>query len=184
MVAVLSTDAVLSRMLTLAVRQCGFSVVEAAAAEILLLDLDHPAAEEPLLDRCLIGFSAKTVQENNEPKPLFARLSLPFFASELQDTLFRALRALPPRAELQYKKGTILIDGRCIAVGGYEERLFSLLYARRGEVVTTAELRALLSADASSNLLQVYLYRLRRKLSYDGVVRIAAVRGVGYCLRC
>ena len=63
------------------------------------------------------------------------------------------------------------------------KRLFTLLLDRQGEVVAEDELLAALGdSTATANVLQVHIYRLRRKLSEGGASYIRAVRGKGYRL--
>jgi len=86
----------------------------------------------------------------------------------------RALRHLP---------GIALIGEKRVQLSPAEEKIFSLLLEKRGETVPLeALLEALPESHAKTNVLQVHMYRLRRKLSTDGISYIRAIRGVGYRL--
>ena len=76
--------------------------------------------------------------------------------------------------------GRVLLRGEEVPLSDTERRLFDLLYDNRSRMVSDAELNAVLGDSAShTNTLSVYLYRLRRQLCADGVVRIRRSRGKG-----
>ncbi|MCK6426835.1 MAG: response regulator transcription factor [Burkholderiaceae bacterium] len=76
------------------------------------------------------------------------------------------------------------LDGQPLRLSQQELALFEALIRRPGRLVTAQALHdRLLSRrdDLSLNAVQVQVCRLRRKLRHS-TVRIATVRGVGYCL--
>lgn len=82
---------------------------------------------------------------------------------------------------LRHLPGIALVGERRIHLSPAEERLFSLLLENRGQTVSVKDLlAALCESNATTNVLQVHMYRLRRKLSAGGASYIRAVRGVGY----
>ena len=81
----------------------------------------------------------------------------------------------------------VCVDGRRIALTGYEYRLLEYLVLHAGEVVSKTRLAEHIydeDADRDSNVLEVLLARLRRKLDPGGTRRpIETLRGRGYRLR-
>jgi DNA-binding response OmpR family regulator len=73
------------------------------------------------------------------------------------------------------------LSGRKLSFSKTEQRVLDLLYENRVRTVDVREIEAILGDQAkNSNAVAVYLYRLRRKLEQDGVMRIRTERGVGY----
>ena len=179
MIAILTTDPILARMLTLEAERGEFSLTSPEEATLWLLDLDHPP--RPLPKGCgayVIGFTA---EGENTPQTDHV-LPLPYPTKELQHILksyFAPREDLAPR----HLPGIALIGERRVQLSPAEEKLFSLLLEKRGQTVPLeALLAALPESHAKTNVLQVHMYRLRRKLSTDGISYIRAVRGVGYRL--
>ena len=180
-VAVLSSDAVLARMLQLESKRCGFSVVSPDAARILLLDLDHPVTMRTHAGATTrIGFSARPELVSKSVRDgLAALLPLPFSASEL--ALFLKKHVDAPQHVLLRDGEELWLMGEHLHFSKTEQVVLSLLYENRHRVVTNDEISAIIGENAAhSNAVAVYLYRLRRKLEADGRVRITTVRGVGY----
>jgi len=76
--------------------------------------------------------------------------------------------------------GDVTVDGRPVSLSPTEYALLMALMAEPGEVVPPHRLaREVWSEPASSNLVQVYISYLRRKI---GAERIRTVRGEGYVL--
>jgi two-component system, OmpR family, response regulator QseB len=76
--------------------------------------------------------------------------------------------------------GDVSVDGQPVALSPTEYALLMALLAQPGEVVPPHRLaREVWSEPASSNLVQVYISYLRRKI---GAERIRTVRGEGYVL--
>jgi DNA-binding response OmpR family regulator len=117
-------------------------------------------------------------------------LGKPFAVAELQARVRALLRrttlASSPlefgQVSLDFRARVAKLGGKAAAVTGREWEILELLAARRGSVVTRAELQQLVWPDAESSAeasLEVLVSRLRRKLG-PNVVR--TVRGEGYAL--
>lgn len=180
MIAILSTDPILSRMLTLEAERGGFSLASPEKARLWLLDLDHPPRGlPPVREAYVIGF---TNEEADSARADFTFL-LPYPTKELQALLCAFVQKGGTRATLRHLPGVALVGKKKVHLSPTEERLFTLLLDRQGEVVAENELLAALGeSTATANVLQVHIYRLRRKLSGDGASYIRAVRGKGYRL--
>ena len=76
------------------------------------------------------------------------------------------------------------IDGRMVELSARELGLLEVLLARTGRLVSKEQLVDHLcewGEEVSNNAIEVYVHRLRKKIEVGGV-RIATVRGLGYCL--
>jgi len=117
----------------------------------------------------------------------------PFQMEELLARLHALLRraAGAPQSELVF--GPIVMDslshqvsrdGTPLDLTAYEYRLLEYLMRRRGEVVSKSTLADYLyphDEDRDSNVIEVLIGRLRRKLDPDGKLRpIETLRGQGY----
>ena len=180
-VAVFSRDAVLSQMLLLEALRCGLQEVAPELARVCLIDLDHPV---PLpRGECAplqIGFSAYPEKVKNTTRSgLYALLELPFSARELSAILHR--RESAPQGALLREGEALWLSGKKLAFSATEQKVLDLLYENRARIVSAQEIEAILGEQAEkSNAVAVYLYRLRRKLEQDGVMRIRTERGAGY----
>ena len=80
----------------------------------------------------------------------------------------------------------VTLDGRAVALTGFEYRVLEYLMLHAGEVVSKTTLTEHLYAedeDRDSNVIEVFVRRLRRKLDPDGRLElIQTLRGRGYCL--
>ncbi len=120
----------------------------------------------------------------------------PFF----EDELAARLRALLRRASLPIRStiavGDLLVDcgarsariaGREVALGGTEFRLLEYLASNAGIAVSRAQILERVwgeDFDGSSNVVDVYVSAVRRKLAAAGARdRITTIWGVGYSLR-
>lgn len=177
MIAILTTDPILSRMLTLEAKRGGISLASPEKAELWLLDLDHPPRPMPQGSAAyVIGFTA----EEGTGARADLLLPLPYPTAALQDIL-RSYFHTGSDTALRHLPGIALVGEQRVHLSPAEERLFSLLLAHRGETVPLEQLiNALPESNATTNVLQVHMYRLRRKLSLSGASYIRAVRGVGY----
>jgi len=118
-------------------------------------------------------------------------MSKPFELAEFEARV-RALLRRGQTASLQFGALEWCLESRQGKVGGanlllsdHEAAILECLLHARGRIVEKAELaRRIGHADAASsdNLVEVYVHRLRRKLSLAGV-EIRTVRGMGYVLR-
>jgi DNA-binding response OmpR family regulator len=89
--------------------------------------------------------------------------------------------------ELDRHKRRVTRSQRPIPLTSKEFALLEFLLARAPDVVTRSEIVEHVwdaNFDSASNLVEVYINRLRHKVSSDGVAKIIhTVHGVGYCLR-
>jgi two-component system OmpR family response regulator len=76
------------------------------------------------------------------------------------------------------------IDGQMIDLSAREIRLLEVLLQRAGRLVSKDQLVEHMCSwgeEVSHNAIEVYIHRLRKKIEL-GPIRIATVRGLGYCL--
>jgi two-component system OmpR family response regulator len=76
------------------------------------------------------------------------------------------------------------IDGRMVELSARELGLLEVLLQRAGRLVSKDQLVERLcewGEEVSTNAIEVYIHRLRKKIEH-GPIRIATVRGLGYCL--
>ncbi|MFT4268278.1 MAG: response regulator transcription factor [Xenophilus sp.] len=76
------------------------------------------------------------------------------------------------------------IDGRMVELSARELGLLEVLLQRAGRLVSKDQLVERLcewGEEVSLNAIEVYVHRLRKKIE-KGPIRIATVRGLGYCL--
>ncbi|HQR54287.1 MAG TPA: response regulator transcription factor [Burkholderiales bacterium] len=120
-------------------------------------------------------------------------LAKPFEMAELIARVKALLRRAAGAAANAVRCGPIAIDlaaqrvtaqGRSVELTGYEYRLLEYLVRHRRRIVSKTELADYLyahDADRDSNVLEVLVGRLRRKLDPDGVLLpIETLRGRGY----
>ena len=78
----------------------------------------------------------------------------------------------------------VQLQGNPVELTAYEYRLLEYLMVRAGEVVSKGQLTEHLypdDADRDSNVIEVFVRRLRRKLDPDGTLQpIETLRGRGY----
>ena len=77
------------------------------------------------------------------------------------------------------------VDDRPLELSAREVSLLEILLTRAGRMVNKSQIVDHLcqwGEEVSSNAIEVYIHRLRKKLEPSGV-RIATVRGLGYCLQ-
>ena len=78
----------------------------------------------------------------------------------------------------------VRIDGQTVDLSARELGLFEILLLRAGRMVSKEQLVDHLCGwgeEVSTNAIEVYVHRLRKKLDRGGI-KIATVRGLGYCL--
>ena len=81
-------------------------------------------------------------------------------------------------------KGAFTIDGKMVELSARELGLLEVLLQRTGRLVSKDQLVERLcewGEEVSNNAIEVYIHRLRKKIE-KGPIRIATVRGLGYCL--
>ncbi len=117
----------------------------------------------------------------------------PFHNEELRARLNALLRRTGGHASPQLNFGPVQIDtaaktvecnGNTLELTGYEYNTLEYLVHRAGQVVSKTELTEHLydqDFDRDSNVIEVFVGRLRKKLDPDGSLKpIATVRGQGY----
>jgi two-component system OmpR family response regulator len=120
-------------------------------------------------------------------------MAKPFALSELE----ARVRALVRRAnggggnlvrlgELVFDQGgrTATLHGQALELSARETGLLEVLLSRVGRLVSKEQIVDHLCEwgdEVSHNAIEVYMHRLRKKLEGGGI-RIATVRGLGYCL--
>lgn len=86
--------------------------------------------------------------------------------------------------ELDTRSQAVKVDGRPVELTAFEYRLIEYLMLHAGEVISKAELADKLyheDMERDSNVIEVFVGRLRRKLDPDGTARpIETLRGRGY----
>ena len=78
----------------------------------------------------------------------------------------------------------VTIDGKMVELSARELGLLEVLLQRTGRLVSKEQLVERLcewGEEVSNNAIEVYIHRLRKKIE-KGPIRIATVRGLGYCL--
>jgi two-component system OmpR family response regulator len=115
----------------------------------------------------------------------------PFDATELEARLRALIRRSAGRAKPQIEIGDVVIDTRArsvtradgpVTLTAREYAIFEYLALHRGEVVTRTDLYEHLfdeNDDTLSNLVDVHVFSLRKKLGRD---LITTRRGLGYCI--
>ena len=76
------------------------------------------------------------------------------------------------------------LRGKALELSARETGLLEILLMRTGRIVSKEQLVEHLcewGEEVSTNAIEVYVHRLRKKIEAGGV-RIATVRGLGYCL--
>lgn len=118
----------------------------------------------------------------------------PFYLEEVEARLDALLRRVEGRrrsvadfGELKIDTGArrVTLHGGEVSLTTYEYNTLAYLAHRAGEVVSRSELLDHLydrDSDRDSNVLEVFVRRLRKKLDPDGsLAPIETRRGVGYC---
>ena len=87
---------------------------------------------------------------------------------------------------LQYDQAgrVATLEGKMVDLSARELGLLEVLLQRTGRLVSKDQLVERLcewGEEVSTNAIEVYIHRLRKKIE-KGTVRIATVRGLGYCL--
>ncbi|MCS4511557.1 response regulator [Xylophilus ampelinus] len=181
------------------------ALLETDQFDLLILDLGLPKVHglevlERLRSRgstlpVLILTAADSVEERVKGLDVGADdyMAKPFSLQELE----ARVRALVRRGvggtsntikhgPLQYDQAgrVATIDGRMVELSARELGLLEVLLQRAGRLVSKDQLVERLcewGEQVSTNAIEVYIHRLRKKIE-RGPIRIATVRGLGYCL--
>jgi two-component system, OmpR family, response regulator len=120
-------------------------------------------------------------------------MAKPFALSELEARVRALTRRGMGATSSTIKHGPLLydqtgrvasIDGRMVELSARELGLLEVLLQRAGRLVSKEQLVERLcewGEEVSNNAIEVYIHRLRKKIE-KGPIRIATVRGLGYCL--
>jgi two-component system OmpR family response regulator len=120
-------------------------------------------------------------------------MAKPFALSELEARVRALTRRALGASQNLLRNGALVLDqaGRLATINGQplelsarELGLLEILLQRAGRVVSKEQLVDHLcewGEEVSNNAIEVYVHRLRKKLEPGGI-RIATVRGLGYCL--
>nr|WP_215730793.1 response regulator [Pseudomonas lalucatii] len=120
-------------------------------------------------------------------------LAKPFELSELEARVKALLRRSVLGGEQQQRCGELLYDlgtrrfslrGEPLSLTSREQAVLEAMIARPGRVMSKEQLAAQvfgLDEEASSDAMEIYVHRLRKKLEGSGV-RIVTFRGLGYLL--
>lgn len=120
-------------------------------------------------------------------------MAKPFSLQELEARVRALTRRGMGGATSQIKHGPLIydqsgrvatIDGKMVELSARELGLLEVLLQRAGRLVSKDQLVERLcewGEEVSNNAIEVYIHRLRKKIE-KGPIRIATVRGLGYCL--
>lgn len=120
-------------------------------------------------------------------------MAKPFALTELEARVRALVRRAMGAASAQIRLGalvydqvgrTAFLDDQPVELSAREVGLLEILLQRTGRLVSKEQIVSHLcewGEEVSHNAVEVYMHRLRRKLERGGV-RIATVRGLGYCL--
>ncbi len=121
-------------------------------------------------------------------------MSKPFALTELEARVRALVRRSMGASTSQLRCGALVYDqvGRMawlneqpLELSAREVGLLEILLQRAGRLVSKEQIVSHLcewGEEVSHNAIEVYMHRLRKKLESGGSVRIATVRGLGYCL--
>ncbi len=143
----------------------------------------------------LILTAADSVEERVKGLDLGADdyMAKPFALSELEARVRALVRRGAGGGATLIRHGPLAFDqvGRIayihdqvVELSAREIGLLEILLARVGRLVSKEQLVDHLCGwgeEVSNNAIEVYIHRLRKKIEVDGI-RIATVRGLGYCL--
>ena len=120
-------------------------------------------------------------------------MAKPFALSELEARVRALTRRGMGASSSTIKHGPLLydqagrvatIEGKMVELSARELGLLEVLLQRAGRLVSKDQLVERLcewGEEVSNNAIEVYIHRLRKKIE-KGPIRIATVRGLGYCL--
>jgi two-component system OmpR family response regulator len=120
-------------------------------------------------------------------------MAKPFELAELEARVRALVRRSMGSSSSELRHGPLLYDqvgrmaflnGQAIELSARELGVLEILLQRPGRLVSKEQIVNHLcewGEEVSHNAIEVYMHRLRKKVE-DGGVRIATVRGLGYCL--
>ena len=120
-------------------------------------------------------------------------LAKPFALQELEARVRALTRRGPAGGSAVLRHGELSFDqvgkvaelrGQALELSARELTLLEILMQRPGRMVNKEQIVDLLcqwGEEVSTNAVEVYIHRLRRKLESGGV-KITTIRGLGYCL--
>ena len=120
-------------------------------------------------------------------------MAKPFSLQELEARVRALVRRQMGASSSNIKHGPLVydqagrvatIDGKMVELSARELGLLEVLLQRAGRLVSKDQLVERLcewGEEVSNNAIEVYIHRLRKKIE-KGPIRIATVRGLGYCL--
>jgi two-component system OmpR family response regulator len=173
--------------------------------DVIVLDRDLPGmsgdelcrqlAAEGALTRVLMLTASGTVADRVEGLSLGADdyMAKPFSLQELEARVRALTRRGLGTASAVIKHGPLTFDAtgrvayindQMIELSARELSLLEVLLQRAGRLVSKDQLVERLcewGEEVSNNAIEVYIHRLRKKIE-QGPIRIATVRGLGYCL--
>ena len=143
----------------------------------------------------LILTAADSIEERVKGLDLGADdyMAKPFALSELEARVRALTRRGMGGTSATIKHGPLVydqagrvatIDGKMVELSARELGLLEVLLQRAGRLVSKEQLVERLcewGEEVSNNAIEVYIHRLRKKIE-KGPIRIATVRGLGYCL--
>lgn len=178
-IQILTQSSTLATMLHLEAKRRGFAAEGEPSVRFVDLDTDATPPCHDTIPTILLS-ADPTQADTSGWKNALGLLALPFSVTELDGLLSHRDADRKPEP-FKLVGETLWLNGEQIILSGTEAALLELLYRHRARTVTEAELNAVLGESATrTNTLAVYLYRLRRKLCTDGVLRIRTERGKGY----
>ncbi|WP_191576574.1 MULTISPECIES: response regulator transcription factor [Achromobacter] len=181
------------------------SALAAQAFDLLILDLGLPQlAGLEVLRRLrarnsalpvLILTAADSIEQRVKGLDLGADdyMAKPFALSELEARVRALTRRGAGGGGTMLKHGKLLfdqtgrvamVDDQTLDLSAREVSLLEILLTRSGRMVSKTQLVDHLcewGEEVSTNAIEVYVHRLRKKLEPSGV-KIVTVRGLGYCL--
>ena len=153
--------------------------------------LDRSALDQWLSDDCFVPIAHQKYIVDYQA--LVNLIGKPFHVEELMARADALLRRVGGWAQseltcgpvtLNTRSQAVTVEGKAIELTSFEYRLLEYLMLHAGELVSKADLTEHIyqqDFDRDSNVLEVFIGRLRRKLDPDNVIKpIETVRGRGY----
>lgn len=178
-VHIASCDAKFARMLQLVLEEDGIrsTVVSSYPKKRCFTVVDTDTVKIP--SQCVADI---TVSRDEQKEPTFVR---PFENEEFVRYIKGILSFTGEEDEdFTLVQGAVLYKGAMIPLSDIEYTIMKLLLERRGEAVSSAEIKEVVwQGDEKGNSLVVYINYLRKKLDFRfGKRFIVTVRGMGYML--